>query len=306
MTIGAGTTEYTVESVIDRLLQTWLTPPDDQYAQVRLAQDVTDTTVQTILLGPFTIPDDQALLRQGSILELDEELVRVVEYDPVASSVLVTRGEYGTVPATHVTPLLINLNPPYTRAAIFEAVADNIILLYPKLFTVKEAYLGSVGDNIFPVNDDLAVQVLSAWVDGWTNNTDISAEVVDYHPMAAGRAIITTHPAGGSMWFRYRRRMAKATSEDDLLTDLGVDERWVNIIMTGAAADMFVGKDIPASQTEWVTSVLEAESIRVGTRLSISGGLRQYRKLLLDDAANEMRAEYTPKIRMRNPMKSIV
>ncbi len=100
--------------------------------------------------------------------------------------------------------------------------------------------------------------------------------------------------------------MAKATSEDDTLTDLGLDERWVNIVMTGAAADLMTGKDIPASRTEWVKSVLEAENIRVGTRMSIAGGLRQYRNMLLDDASKEMKAEYGPKIRMRNPMRSIV
>lgn len=306
MTIGMGTTEYTVASVIDRMNQTWLQPPDDQYAQVRLLADITSTTVETVAIGSFTIPEDEALMRQGSIIEVDQELLRVVSFDSNSRIVTVTRGEYGTVPALHSIPKLMALNPVYTRAAIWEAVADNIIQLYPKLFTVKAAYLGSVAGSVYPVNDDLAVQVLSAWVDGWQSNTDIMAEVVDYHPMAAGRAIITNYPAGGSLWFRYRRRMAKPVDETDKLVDLGVDERWISIIMTGAAADLFVGKDIPASQTEWVKSVLEAENISVGTRMSISGGLRQYRGMLLDDAANEMRAEYTPKVKMRNPMKSIV
>lgn len=305
MSVGQGTTEYTVASIMDRLFQTYLTPPDDQYAQVRLGSDITSTTVETILIGSFTIPEDEALLRQGSIIEANQELMRVVSYDQVAGSIDVTRGEYGTIPTTHTTPLLMNLNPPYTRAAVFEAVADNIILLYPRLFTVATEYLGSVSGSVYPVNDDLAVQVLAAWVDGWNSNTDMSAEIVDYHAMAGGRAIITNHPAGGSLWFRYRRRMGKAIAETDVLSDLGVDERWVNIVMTGAAADMIVGRDIPAAQTEWIKSVLEAENISVGTRMSLGGGLRQYRTMLLDAAANEMRAEYTPKIRMRNPMKSI-
>ncbi len=306
MSVGAGTTSYTVKSIVERLFQTWLTPADDQYAQIRLGVNITDTTGDTIILGGFTIPEDESLLRQGSILELDQELVRVVSYDAVAGSVTVTRGEYGTIPATHTTPLLMNLNPPYTRAAVFETVADNIIQLYPKLYTVSQAYLSSVSAGIFPINDDLAVEVLSAWGDGWTGSTDIHAEVVDFHQLAGGRALITNHPSAGSLWFRYRRRMAKATSEDDTLTDLGLDERWVNIVMTGAAADLMAGKDIPASRTEWVKSVLEAETIRVGTRMSIAGGLRQYRNMLLDDASKEMKAEYRMKVKMRNPMRSTV
>ena len=306
MTIGAGTTEYTVKSVIDRLFVSYLTPPDAQYAQVRLGANVTDATTQSILLGGFTIPEDEALLRQGSILELDEELVRVVSYNDVTATVTVTRGEYSTVPTTHDVPMLINLNPPYPRASVFEAVADNIILLYPHLYTAHHQYLSSVSSGIFPINDELAVEVLSAWADGWTGSTDIQGEIVDFHQLTGGRTIITNHGTAGSMWFRYRRRMGKAQSEDDLLDDLGVDSRWVNIIMAGAAGDLLVGKDIPASQTEWVKSVLEATNIPVGTRMSVAGGLRQYRNMLLNDAMKEMKAEYRTKIRMRVPGKQVV
>ena len=305
MTVGAGTTEYTVGSIMDRLFQTYLTPPDAQYAQVRLGANVTSTDSGTILLGGFTIPEDEALLRQGSILELDEELVRVVSYNDVTATVTVTRGEYGTVPTTHDVPLLINLNPPYTRASVFEAVSDNIITLYPSLYTAEHQYISAVTSGIYPINDELAVEMLTAWADGWTGSTDIQGEIVDFHQLTGGRAIITNHPTGGSLWFRYRRRMGKAKSESDELVELGVDPRWVNIVMAGAAADLMAGKDIPASQTEWVKSVLEATNIPVGTRMSIAGGLRQYRNMLLTDAMREMKAEYRPKVRMRNPMKQI-
>ena len=298
-TIGAGTTDYTVQSVIDRLYVTYLTPPDDQFAQVALGADVDDVQT-TITLGAFTIPEDEALLRQGSLLELDQELVRVVTYDATLNQINVVRGEYGTTQTAHTTPLLLNLNPPYTRAAVFEAVADNIITLYPRLFTAANAYLSTVSAGVFPINDELAVEVLSAWADGWSGHSNIQSTMVDFHQLAGGRAIITDQLNAGSLWFRYRRRMKKATAELDKLVDLGVDERWVNIIMVGAAADLMVGRDIPAAQTEWVKSVLEAENIRVGTRMSIAGGLRQYRGLLIDDASREMKAEYRPQVHMRS------
>ena len=297
--------EPTIGTIIDRLYVQYLTPPDDQGIQVRLGADITDDLVDTILLGGFTVPEDEALLRQGSILELDRELVRVVEYDDQAGSVTVTRGEYGTTPTTHTKPLLMQLNPPYTRASVFQTVADNIITLYPKLFTTSQEYLSTVSAGIFPINDELAVEVLSAWGDGWVGSTDIHAEVVDFHQLTGGRAIITNHATAGSLWFRFRKRMGKATDESDTLEDLGVDERWVNIVMAGAAADLIVGRDIPAAQTEWVKNVLEAENIRVGTRMSIGGGLRQYRNMLIDDASREMKAEYKPKVHMRVAMKSV-
>jgi hypothetical protein len=305
MALGEGTTEYTVGSIMDRIFVSYLTPPDNQMAQVRLGASI-DDTVETILLGGFTIPEDEALLRQGSLLELEEELTRVVSYDRTAGTVLVTRGEYGTVPASHDIPLLMNLNPPYSRAAVFEAVSDNIITLYPSLYTTTEEYLSQVGPGIFPMNDDLSVELLTAWGDSWTSDSDIQGTIVDFHQLTGGRALLLNQASAGSMWVRYRRRMGKAQLETDVLSDLGVDERWVNIVMAGAAADLFMGRDIPAARTEWVQSVLEAESIPVGTRTSIAGQLRRYRAVILNDAMKEMKAEYRTKVRMRNPMKQIV
>ncbi|GAG30296.1 unnamed protein product, partial [marine sediment metagenome] len=119
------------------------------------------------------------------------------------------------------------------------------------------------------------------------------------HPLAGGRAFIVDSRQSGAMWFRWRRRMNKPTAETDTLEELGVDERWVSIVMAGTAADLMAGRDIPASETEWIKSVLEAENIRVGARMSIAGGLRQYRNMLLTDAMKEMKAEYRPKIHMR-------
>ena len=304
-TMGAGTSEYTVASVMNRLFVAILTPPDAQSAQVALAADI-DALVTDITVGDFTIREDEALLRQGSILELGQELVRVVSYDAITSTVSVTRGEYGTVPAAHLVPLLMNLNPVYTRATVFESVADNIITLYPRLFTTSQEYISTVSAGIFPMTDDLAVEVLSAWADGWTGSTDIMAEIVDFHQLTGGRSVITNHATAGALWFRYRRRMGKATSEADTLVSLGVDERWVNIVMLGTAADLLAGRDLTAAQTEWVKSVLEAENIRVGSRMSIAGGLYQLRNMRLDDASAEMKAEYKTRVHMRNPMKVIV
>ena len=288
-TIGAGTTSYTVGSIMDRIMVSYLTPPDDQYAQVSLAGDIDDADT-TISIGFFTIREDEALLRQGSLLELDEELVRVVSYDSQASTVLVTRGEYGTIPTSHLVPLLMNLNPPYSRASVFESVADNIITLYPSLYTTSEEYVTRVGPGIFPMGDSLAVELLTAWGDSWSSDTDIQGTIVDFHQLTGGRTLLLNQASAGSMWVRYRRRMGKAASESDVLSDLGVDERWVNIIMAGASADLFMGRDIPAARTEWVKSVLESENIPVGTRTSISGSLRRYRTTLLKDAMKEMAA----------------
>jgi len=298
MSIGAGTKEYTVASIMERLYVQVLTPPDSQFAQAWLGVDVNDPEQTTILISNFTIPEDEALLRQGSILELGQELVRVVSWDAQTGVATVVRHIYGTPASTHVTPTLINLNPPYTRASVFEAVADNIIQLYPSLSTTDNELLSSTSAQVFSISDPLAVEVLTITPGDFTSTVELSGTIVDFHPMTGGRSLLTD-VASGSVWLRYRRRMGKATAESDLLTELGLDERWMMIVMVGAAADLLVGRDVPAAQTEWVKSVLEAENIRVGSRMSIAGGLRQYHGMLLKAAMKEMKAEYRPIIHMR-------
>jgi len=298
MSVGVGTGDVTVGDVIERLYLTWLRPPEAQPMYLALGADILDATTQTVSLGAFAIVEDQDLLRQGSLLAADHEIMRVVAYDQVLNTVTGERGQYNTVAVAHSTPLLMVMNPVYSRPLVWEAVADNIITLYPKLSTVRQEYLTSVGGTVFPLSDELAVDLLTAWGDGWTGTRDAQGTIVDFHQLAGGRAIILNE-GEGSMWFRYRRRMGKPTDETTKLEDIGVDERWVSIVMAGAAGDLMAGKDITASHTEWIKSVLEAETIRVGTRMSIAGGLRQYRNMLIDDASKEMKAEYRPKVRMR-------
>ena len=306
--IGAGTAERTVKSIMDRLFIPVLTPPDDQDIQAQLAQAVNDSQT-AIALGTFAVPEDEGLIRIGTLLELDQELMRVVNYIPstqtIAGAAEVTRGEYGTKPVAHEVPLMVVIDPPYARAVVFEAVADNIIQLFPSLSQAKEEMLSPTTSNVYSIGDELAVEVISITPGDFTASVQFDGKIVDFHPMTGGRSLIT-NSAGGSVWLRYRRRMGNALAETDLLDDLGVDPRWASIVMVGAAADLIVGRDVPAAQTEWVKSVLEAENIRVGSRMSLGGGLRQYHGMLLRAAMKEMKAEYRPRVHMRNAFGQVV
>jgi len=286
----------TVGAVIDRIYRTMLTPPDFQPAGTTLLTDMlVDAT--TLRLAAFIVPEDEQLLRTGSIIEVDKELMRVLEYAPALRDATVERGVFGTPVTAHTAGKYIILSPSYPRQSVFESVADNIITLYPKLYTVSAENLISIAGNIAGIPDDLAVEVVSVWPNGYTSAVDIDARIVEYHPAVGGRAVVTNVDTG-QIWLRYRRRMGKATTETDTLESLGVDERWVNIIMAGVGADLFSGRDLPASHVEWVGGVLQAENIPVGTRQSLSVGLVRYRELLIDRAAKEMKGEDANKVKV--------
>jgi hypothetical protein len=234
--------------------------------------------------------------------------MRVTSYTLGAGVAEVQRNIYSTPAEEHAIGDTVILSPAFARKPVFDAIADNITTLYPSLASTNTDTMISVGSGVFPINDDLAVAVIEIW-DGALAEERIQVEgrFVSYHPLVGQRALLTEGATSGSVWMRYRRRMGVATTEADVMDDLGVDERWINIVMIGAAASLFAGRDIPASHTEWIAATLEAENIRVGTRLSIAGGLRQYRNMLLTDAQREMKAEDSQKIKvhMRSPMPSL-
>jgi len=262
----------TVGALVDRTYRQILEPPDSQPASSRLSTGALIGAL-TLTLEEFDIPEDENLLRLGSIVEVGQELMRVTDF--VAAS----------------------------RVDVFNAVRDNIIGLYPDLWTVKTEVLGSVGGGVYPLEDPLAVEVVEANPSNSGQRTiNLEARIVDTHPATDGRAVIVS--GGGTtstLWLRYRKRFAVATSEDDVLADLGLEPVWQNLIVVGASADLMAGRDVQAASTEWVQSVLQAENIRVGTRISVAGGLAQYRDILMGRFRKGMRAEDSnrPKVHIR-------
>ena len=227
----------------------------------------------------------------GSTRDPATELMIVRAFDETTQVITVYRGIYGTTPQDHVLDAPVIMNPPYSRQSMLEQVADNIMQLYPKLYTVTAENLVEVTGSVAGIGDDLAVEVVSVWQGDFSRSRDVTAKIVDYHPAVGGRALLS-NVALGNLWVRYRRRMGNVTSESQTLESVGMDARWVGIVMVGAAADLFARRDLPASQVEWVGAVLQAENIEVGTRASLSVGLARYRQLLLERAQAEMQAEY--------------
>ena len=268
----------TVGNLIDRLTRTYLYPPDYEPPMFTLVADL-DATSESFSIEGFQVPEDVNLVRQGILLELDQELIRVVTFDGTAG-ITGKRGQLGTTAVAHTTDIFGIMAPSFPRFSIFQSVRDNIVILYPELFTVSQDNLVMIHGNIAGVPDKLAVEVVTIWPDNFSSSLELEGYIVDYHPSVGGRALIT-NLGTGAVWLRYRRRMGIAENEADLLEDLGVEEAWGNVVMAGAAADLFVGRDIPAASVEWITGVLAAQSVPVGTRTSIATTLTRYRDLLI-------------------------
>lgn len=296
----------TMGHIIDRTFRTYLRPPDQQEAICYSASALTAVSTDTSLtISQFAVPEDEQLLYIGTLLELGSELVRVETYDPIFRLVTVKRADEGTTLAAHDSGTKIIMRPTFSRASVFEAVADNIISLHPALYTVNQELVSAIGPGIAPISDVLAISPITVWDETWSNVVNHHAEIVDYHPVAGGRALVCNSGLS-SMWVRYKRRMGTPTAETDTLEDLGVDPRWVNVIMVGAAADLLVGQDISAVHTDFISQAFEAETVRPGTRTTIGARLAGYRDLLLKRFKDEMNTEYGVQVRMRDWTNEVV
>lgn len=293
----------TVGALIERLYRTYLYPPDNRPAQTFLQTTITDVAT-TLVLTSFLIPEDQTLMTAGVIIEVAQELMQVTAYDDATLTATVNRGVLGTTAVAHTSGDVITLSPPFPRMSVMEALADNIITLYPKLYTVQTLSLSPTGGRIYALPDPLAVEVISCWPDAYFSDTEIDAEIVDHTAIVGGRSLITNLDAG-EIWVRYRKRFGEVVDEDSTYLDLGLEDRWVNIVMVGAAGDLFAGRDLPASITDWVGKTAETEVVPVGSRSQLARQLAAYRTYLLDQAAAEMRAEYKAKMHMRGNFKVV-
>lgn len=291
----------TVGNVIDRLFRQYLEPPDAQPAACRLDGAITSTDT-SIGLDNFEVPEDEMLLRQGVLCEIGSELVRITAY--ASGTATVERGVLGTIAAAHDDDASVKLAPPFLRIDALNSIGENVSMMGGQLFTTRTVYVSFLELGAAPV-EALAVSVVrivpdDAWRVGSGSTVTIQGSIVDYHPDVGGRAVVADGYRGGA-YVTYRRRTAAPTVESDELTDLGIEDEWIPAILAGAAADLLVGRDIPASHTNWIGQVLETEAIRVGTRTQLAGSLRGYQQLLLSRMATEMQVEYKPTIRLRNP-----
>lgn len=291
-----------IADVIDRLYRTYLEPPDEQPAEALLVSSLSPSAT-TVTFGTFQVPEDEQLIRQGTIIEIDNELMKIVSYNLNASEATVQRG-FRTVAASHAADASIILAPPFPRLSVYEALSENISILGAQLYTVRTDYCSFTGGaaevsntavsvvRIQPANESMATQRLSG-------------EIVDYHPQIGGRAVVIQPTFFGSAYVTYRQRMTVPHSESDVLADLGIEDEWVLPIMLGTAADLLVGRDLSKSHANWVSQILESEAVSIGTRSQLAGALRGYRNAVILELSREMDQEYRPTVFMRDPFATI-
>ena len=293
-----------VSTLVDRIYRDFLNKPDDLSAFSRLDGAMSDTTGTTLTYesGLFS-SEEENLLGNGAIVEVDQELMLVTAANTSTRTLTVSRGYAGTTAATHADETNVFINPTFPRKSVFDAVADNIVRLYPSLYNVTTTNVTS-GSTYAEVPAS-TVEVLTSYVQNASGEQYTSAGIEllrDFPPSSTNTAVQFFNTSSGkTVHLVVKRKFVRPTSETvDLATDCLISDEYEQIVMVGAVADIVGATDIDASTQEFITEKLAAESYPVGSGERLRNALLRLRSLLIDEARGNLRSLYPAPVSIMN------
>ena len=292
-----------VSTLVDRIYRDFLNKPDDLAAFSRLDGAITDSdTSLTYEDGLFSV-EEENLLEAGALVEIDQELMLVTDANPSTRVLTVSRGYAGTTAAAHSDKDNIFLNPTFPRKSVFDAVADNIVRLYPSLYNVTTTNVTST--STYAEVPASTVEVLTSYVQNASGEQYTSAGIEllrDFPPSTTNTAVQFYNTSNGkTVHLVIKRKFVRPTSETvDLATDCLISDEYEQIVMVGAVADIVGATDIDATTQEFITEKLAAENYPVGSGERLRNALLRLRSLLIDEARGNLRSLYPAPVSIMN------
>ena len=292
-----------VSTLVDRIYRDFLNKPDDLSAFSRLDGAITDSdTSLTYEDGLFSV-EEENLLEAGALVEIDQELMLVTDANPSTRVLTVSRGYAGTTAAAHSDKDNIFLNPTFPRKSVFDAVADNIVRLYPSLYNVTTTNVTS--NSTYAEVPASTVEVLTSYVQNASGEQYTSAGIEllrDFPPSTTNTAVQFYNTSNGkTVYLVVKRKFVRPTAEtDDLATTCLISNEYEQIVMVGAVADIVGATDIDATTQEFITEKLAAENYPVGSGERLRNALLRLRSLLIDEARGNLRSLYPAPVSIMN------
>ena len=293
-----------VSTLVDRIYRDFLNKPDDLSAFSRLDGAMSDTTGTTLTYesGLFS-SEEENLLGNGALVEGDQELMLVTAANTSTRTLTVSRGYSGTTAATHADKTNIFINPTFPRKSVFDAVADNIVRLYPALYNVTTTNVTS--SSTFAEVPATTVEILTSYVQNASGEQYTSAGIEllkNFPPSSTNTAVQFYNTSNGkTVNLVVKRKFVRPTAEtDDLSTACFLEDEYEQIVMVGAVADIMGATDVDASTQEFITEKLAAESYPIGSGERLRNALLRLRSLLIDEARGNLRSLYPAPVSIMN------
>ena len=292
-----------VSTLVDRIYRDFLNKPDDLPAFSRLDGSIDDSTTSVVYEAGLFSTEEENLLGAGGLIEIGQELMLVTNANTSTRTLTVARGFKGTTAASHADNETMTLNPTFPRKSVFDAVADNIVRLYPSLYNVTTTSVTS-GSTYAEVPAS-TVEVLTSYIQnsGGEKYTSAGVELLrDFPPSSTNTAVqFYNTSTGKTVYLVVKRKFVRPTDETvDLATDCLISDEYEQIVMVGAVADVVGATDVDATTQEFITERLAAENYPVGSGERLRNALLRLRSLLIDEARGNLRSLYPAPVSIMN------
>lgn len=288
----------TVADLIERVYREYLTAPDNQPVGTLLNTTI-DSSTSTVIYDAFQLPEAEAMLDIGTIIEIDSECMRVTAaVDTTTRTLTVERHVMGTSAATHTATAPLLVGPTFTRIGVFNAVADAIVGLYPDLYAVTTKAL--IASPVMDLEDTTATSILAArYLDG-TAWQDTQLTLMDGFPeVPTGPGVLLEDPTvTGTIYVTYAHRFTRPTAETDELATLGIEPAWEGIVALTAAQSQLGSQPIEYLNVEFITQALKAQGLASADFSGVSTAMLRLRNLLVNTARRDLRSRYLPAVHM--------
>ena len=271
------------------------------------------TTTTSTLAAPtvFSLAADQ--VGEG-IVEIDDELIWVNEYDRISRNATVPpygRGFMGSTAATHVAGSRVVIKPTFPRISVKRAIQDTIRAIGSSIFAAKNTSFtyNSTIDSYAFLNLNIQNILRMSWQDTgsskrWIPITkwfwDSSPDVATWGANSQLLTINDTRIQTGrkvSVTYATAPAILGTTSEDSFATQTGLPESVKDVVVLGAAYRLLSFLD-PARNTLTSPQADEIDSKRpYGSGNSATRELYKLYTTRLAEETQAQQQQYPPRIR---------
>ena len=253
-----------VSTLVDRIYRDFLNKPDDLAAFSRLDGALTDSATSLTYEAGLFSSEEENLLGNGALVEVNQEIMLVTAANTSTRTLTVSRGYAGTTAATHADSDNLYINPTFPRKSVFDAVADNIVRLYPSLYNVTTTDV--VASSTYAEVPASTVEVLTSYVQNASGEQYTSAGIEllrDFPPSSTNTAVQFYNTSNGkTVHLVVKRKFVRPTSETvDLATDCLISDEYEQIVMVGAVADIVGATDIDATTQEFINREISSRKL---------------------------------------------
>lgn len=235
----------------------------------------------------FQVDTDTITNISRGLVEIDDELILVKEFDRSTGTVTVMagtngRGVEGTVAATHADNSIVTDDPMYPRTRIKEAINDTINATYPDLWTLGSyEFAWTAARYEYPVPTDVedilnvttnTIGPSAVWFpnSSWRFNPLASTTVgqVKPTPTPTGKSIQVMRDfivPGRNVRINYLKKPAVLVDgDDDFEETTGYPERYVDLITYGTMWRLLPAYEAARLQQQAIEATERAPLVPVG------------------------------------------